>query len=121
MNNNTHLCIDLKTKLVNDKRMVPSKTYIGTLQYNVTSEQFPYEELIIFTEMQVTSNDKQYPTIFEGVCVNVHQREDGSLYPTFKKPRFTVDYTFQDFCREASRELAQLPCLIEEEKEEAAE
>ncbi|MEE1091579.1 MAG: hypothetical protein UHZ01_00665 [Prevotella sp.] len=41
----------------------------------------------------------------------------GNLYPALRRPHLTADYTFQDFCREASRELAQLPCLVEEEKE----
>ena len=115
--NNTHLCVNVKTRLVNDKRMVPGKTYRGTLKYDVTIDDFLYEEHFTFTEIPHSTDGKRNPKIYEGVCVIVHQSEDGSLYTTFKKPRFTVDYTFQDFCRKASRELAQLPCLIEEEME----
>lgn len=117
MNNNTHLCVDVKTRLVSDKQMVPGKMYRGTLKYDVVCEDYLYDEHFTFTENQVSTDGKRNPCVYKGKCVNVHQRADGSLYPTLKRPRFTADYTFQDFCREASRELAQLPCLIEEETE----
>ena len=120
-NNNTHLCVNVKTRLVSDKQMVPGKTYRCTVKRDVVCEDYLYEEHFTATEIPPSTNGKRNPKIYEGKCVNVHQRADGSLYTTFKKPRFTVDYTFQDFCREASRELANLPCLLEEEKEEAAE
>lgn len=121
MNNNTHLCVNVKTRLIDDKIMVPGKTYRGTIKYDVTIDDFLYDEHFTFTEIPHSSDGKRNPKIYEGACVNVHQRADGSLYPTLKRPRFTVDYNFKDFCHEASRELAQLPCLLEEEKEEAAE
>jgi hypothetical protein len=120
-NNNTHLCVNVKTRLVNDKLMVQGKSYRGVLRYDVTIEEFLYDELFTFTENQVSTDGKRNPCVYKGKCVNVHQRADGSLYPTLKRPQFTTDYTFQDFCREASREVANLPCLLEEEKEEAAE
>jgi hypothetical protein len=121
MNNNTHLCVNVKTRLVNDKQMVPGKTYRCTVKRDVVCEDYLYDELFTVTGIPPSTNGKRNPKIYEGKCVNVHQRADGSLYPTLKQPRFTVDYTFQDFCKQASRELANLPCLLEEEKEEAAE
>ena len=117
MNNNTHLCVNLKTRLVSEKQMVQGKSYRGILKYDVTIDDFLYDEHFTFTEIPHSTDGKRNPIIYEGACVNVHQRADGSLYPTLKRPHFTADYTFKDFCREASRELAQLPCLIEEETE----
>lgn len=114
MNNNTHLCVNVKTKLVNDKQMVKGKAYRGTLKYDVTIDDFLYDENFTFTEIPPSTNGKRNPIIYEGACVNVHQRADGSLYTTFKKPRFTVDYTFQDFCRKASEELMVVIDLIKE-------
>jgi hypothetical protein len=114
---NTHLCVNVKTRLVNDKLMVQGKSYRGVLRYDVTIEEFLYDELFTFTENQVSTDGKRNPKIYEGKCVNVHQRADGTLYPTLKRPQFTTDYTFQDFCKQASKELANLPCLLEEEKE----
>ena len=116
MHPNTHLCVNLKTRLVSDKQMVLGKTYRGTIKRDVVCEDYLYDEHFTFTEIQPSTDGKRNPIIYEGACVIVHQSEDGSLYTTFKKPRFTADYTFQDFCREASRELAQLPCLVEEEE-----
>lgn len=121
MNNNTHLCVNVKTRLVSDKQMVPGKTYRCTVKRDVVCEDYLYEEHFTITEIPPSTNGKRNPIIYEGACVNVHQRADGSLYPTLKRPQFTTDYTFQDFCKQASKELAQLPCLLEEEKEDAAE
>lgn len=74
-----------------DKQMVQGRSYRGILKYDVTIDDFLNDEHFTFTEIPPST--------------------DGKL------PRFTGDYTFKDFCREASRELAQLPCLIEEETE----
>ena len=114
MNNNTHLCVNVKTRLVSDKIMVPGKTYRCTVKRDVVCEEYLYEEHLTVTEIPPSTNGKRNPKIYEGKCVNVHQRADGSLYPTLKQPRFTVDYTFQDFCREASEELMAVIDLIKE-------
>ena len=114
MNNNTHLCVNVKTRLVSDKQMVPGKTYRCTVKRDVVCEDYLYEEHITVTEIPHSTDGKRNPKIYEGACVNVHQRADGSLYPTLKRPRFTVDYTFQDFCREASEELMVVIDLIKE-------
>ena len=114
MNNNTHLCVNVKTRLVDDKIMVPGKTYRCTVKRDVVCEDYLYDELITITEIPPSTNGKRNPKIYEGKCVNIHQRADGSLYPTLKQPRFTVDYTFQDFCREASEELMVVIDLIKE-------
>lgn len=115
MNNNTHLCVNVKTRLVSDKQMAPGKTYRGTVKRDVVCEDYLYDEHFTVTEIPPSTNGKRNPIIYEGACVIVHQREDDSLYTTFKKPRFTVDYTFQDFCREASEELMVVIDLIKEE------
>ena len=114
MNNNTHLCVNVKTRLVSDKQMVPGKTYRCTVKRDVVCEDYLYDELFTITEIPPSTDGKRNPKIYEGACVIVHQSEDGSLYTTFKKPRFTVDYTFQDFCREASEELMVVIDLIKE-------
>lgn len=115
-NNNTHLCVNLKTRLVSDKQMVKGKAYRGILRYDVTIEDFLYEELFTFTENQVSTDGKRNPCVYKGKCVNVHQQADGSLYPTLKRPRFTVDYTFKDFCREAAEELTAVAGLVEKKQ-----
>lgn len=115
-NNNTHLCVNLKTRLVSDKQMVQGKSYRGVLRYDVTIEDFLYDEHFTFTENQVSTDGKRNPCVYKGKCVNVHQQADGSLYPTLKRPRFTVDYTFKDFCREAAEELTAVAGLVEKKQ-----
>lgn len=54
------------------------------------------------------------PHVYIGKSINVNRKDDGTLYPTFNRPRYTNDYTFQDFCREAAEELLAVAGLIEE-------
>ncbi len=60
---------------------------------------------------------KRYPFVYEGYCINVTRRDDGSLYPHFRLPHCTKYYTFGDFCREASEELLMVASLLEEDLE----
>lgn len=52
------------------------------------------------------------PIILKGSCINVHQKEDGSLLLTFNKPQFSENFTFQDFCRKAAEELFLFACHV---------
>ena len=61
---------------------------------------------------------RRYPNIYKGACINVHQKPDGTLYPTFRMPEYTRFYTFKDFCREAAEELLMMAGLVEEEMSE---
>lgn len=45
------------------------------------------------------------PHVYEGKRINVNRKDDGTLYPTFNRPRYNEKFTFQDFCREAADEL----------------
>ena len=45
------------------------------------------------------------PHVYLGTRINVNSKDDGTLYPTFNRPRYTESFTFQDFCREAAEEL----------------
>ena len=52
------------------------------------------------------------PHIYVGKRINVNRKEDGTLYPTFNRPRYTKDFTFLDFCREAAEELLAVAGLV---------
>jgi len=56
------------------------------------------------------------PHIYEGKRINVNRKDDGTLYPTFNRPPFTEEFTFQDFCREAAEELLMVAGLLEEKE-----
>ena len=113
MNTNTELCVNLKTELWNDKRMETDKLYRGTIRRTTTSEPYHYDELFVFTEAQRAQPVRRNPHIYEGDCINVNQAPDGTIYPTFNRPRFNELFTFADFCREASKELLRVIGLVE--------
>jgi hypothetical protein len=57
--------------------------------------------------------EQHNPHIYVGCRINVNRKPDGTLYPTFNRPRYTKDFSFQDFCREAAEELSVVTGLIE--------
>jgi hypothetical protein len=106
---NTELCVDLKTILISDRRAKMRKNYTGVLtrdgkQHYTFMESAPEKKV-----------RRRYPCVYQGGCINVHKRDDGTLYPTFRQPGYTRFYTFKDFCREAAEELLFVAGFIEEE------
>lgn len=54
---------------------------------------------------KIDSSTKRNPHVLQLDRINVNRKDDGTLYPTFNRPRYSDDFTFQDFCREAAEEL----------------
>ena len=109
---NTELCVDLKTILTSDRRARMRKDYRGVLTRD-GEEHFTFiEEAAEMKRVAVVSRN---PIVYAGACINVHRRDDGSLYPTFRQPQLSTFYTFKDFCREAAEELYLVAGLVEEE------
>ncbi|MBR1652224.1 MAG: hypothetical protein IJ692_02400 [Alloprevotella sp.] len=96
----THLCVDLKLWKLLPGRMPMGTRMEGTLARDA-EDHFAFIQKGIPTGWAPRRN----PLIWRGKCVNVHRRADGKLYPTFNRPDYTPDFTFQDFCREAAGEL----------------
>ena len=55
------------------------------------------------------------PHVYVGRRINVKRKDDDTLYPTFNHPRYTKDFSFQDFCCEAAEELLMVAGLVENE------
>ena len=110
---NTELCIDLKTILTSDRRAKMRKDYTGVLTHD-GEEHFTFIEEA--SEMKRAAVVSRNPIVYAGACINVHRRDDGSLYPTFRHPQLSTFYTFRDFCREAAEELLMMAGLGEEEE-----
>lgn len=97
----THLDIDLK--VISRKR---GRMQVGAnINCMLTRDDEDH-----FTAMETASEMKQAaerrnPVVYQGTCINVHRKADGTIYPTFNRPPFTDFYTFRDFCREAAEEL----------------
>ena len=84
-NCNTHLSVDLKTRLSDDRSMKIGKNYVGVLRRDVVCEEFHYEEHFTFTEARPLTNSKRNPHVYVGKYITVTCRPDGSLHLNFKE------------------------------------
>ena len=57
---------------------------------------------------------KRNPIVIPGNCVNLHCKDDGTLFLTFRYPVLTEHYTWKNFCIEAANEILSLTGLVEE-------
>lgn len=105
---NTELGINLKLLTRNPGRLPVGVPADGSI-VNDGDDHFTFVENIIKKKTVLQRN----PIYLRGEFVNVHIKEDGTLYPTFNRPRFNKDLTFQDFCHKAAKELIFFACLIE--------
>jgi len=115
-NMNTHLCVNLKTRLVDDVMMVRGKRYAGWLTRDKVNTDYVFDdEHFTFTEMVDVRPVHRNERIFSGRCINVNRRRDGSLQLTFNRPHFNRDLTFSYFCRKAAEELLMVGGSVEED------
>ena len=97
---NTEPCIDLK--LLTQQ---PGRMDVGAILRGILTRDG--EEHYTFLEEgdQQKASSQRNPHVYRGRFVNVNQSGDGTLYPTFNRPRYTKEFSFQDLCREAAAEL----------------
>lgn len=107
---NTELCVDLKLLKQKPGRLRVGKCLEGILTHD-GREHFTFIEEA--SEMKRTAVVSRNPIVYAGACINVHRKDDGTLYPTFNRPQYTESFTFQDFCREAAEELLMMAGLGE--------
>lgn len=113
---NTELCIDLKL-FTREAGQIPEGTYLNGILTRDDDCHYTFIQNAT-TDKAVATIVKRNPTVYQGKFINVHQKQDGTLYPTFNRPPFTRDFTFRDFCQEAAEELQKVkslvPCRVEE-------
>ena len=117
MKTNMELCIDLKTKLLNDVLMKPGKDYPGILRREIPSEEFGFDDgRYTFTETVPLTAAKRNPHVFDGQFVSITRRDDGSYRPNLKQmPKLGANLSVDNYAFEVYRELRQgLKGLIEE-------
>ena len=108
---NTELDVDLKLLTRQPGRM-SSGAYLDGAITRVSETSFCFIQNDAEKKwLMVTPRN---PHIYTGKRINVNRRNDGTLYPTFNRPHYTKDFSFQDFCREAAEELLVVGGLIEE-------
>lgn len=112
---NTELCIDLKM-YTREAGLLDLDTYLDGILVHDADSHYTFVQNALYEK--VTPVVKRNPAVYLGKFVNVHQKKDGTLYPTFNRPCFTKDFTFCDFCQAAAEELQKIkgmkPSLVEE-------
>ena len=99
---NTELSVDLKLFTRTLGRMNIGEVRPGAITRD-GEDHFTFFESAL--EKKFISAAKRNPHVLELNWINVNCKDDGTLYPTFNRPRYTDEFTFQDFCRKAAEEL----------------
>lgn len=102
---NTELGVDLKLLTREPGRMNIGEIRSGAITRD-GEDHFTFIESVLEKKMDLSS--KRNPHVLKLNRINENRKEDGTLYPTFNRPRYTDDFTFQDFCREAAEELLMI-------------
>ena len=109
---NTELDIDLK--LITRK---PGRMHVGEyINCLLTRDGEDHFEAVETASEKKQTAEQRNPIVYLGTCINLHRKADGTIYPTFNRPRYTADFTFADFCRKAAEELLAVAGLAEEER-----
>ncbi len=58
------------------------------------------------------TREKRNPIVIPGNCVNLHRKDDGTFFLTFRYPVLTEHYTWKNFCIEAAQEILSLTGLV---------
>lgn len=105
---NTELCVDIKL-LTRMQGRIAEGDYISGVITRDGEEHFTFIE---DARVKRVATVKRNPCVMEGEFINVHRRDDGTLYPTFNRPAYTEKFTFRDFCRKAAEELLAVAGLV---------
>lgn len=99
-NNNTDLCVDIKTKLTTDRVAKVGKHYSGLLVRDTESHY-------TFRETPRPSKGSRTPQVFNGKYITVTCSKDGSLRINFKAVFLTVDFLIEDYLLGVTQELKE--------------
>ena len=105
----THLDVDLKLISREPGRM-PVGAYLDGVITRDGEDHFCFIQNDEEKKRLVVT--QRNPHVYLGKRINVNRKDDGSLYPTFNRPRYI---SFNNFCREAAEELIAVAGLVGEE------
>lgn len=113
MKKTTELGVDLKTYLLKDARMQPGREYTGVLKRDRALNENGYDDNhYTFVEMANRRAKIKSQYLYRGKCINLLQKEDGTLFLTYRWPKLSETYTFLDFCSEAINEIYIAASLV---------
>ena len=107
---NTELSIDLK--LLTRK---PGRMPVGDSISCMLTRDDDFRYIAVENAIEKKVAGPRNPHVYAGKRINVNRKSNGKLYPTFNRPNYNKNFTFQDFCREAAEELLAVAGLIEED------
>ena len=95
-NNNTDLCVDVKFRLRHDRIAVIGKNYPGVLRR---------DEECHYTFTETANADKRNPRVFEGKCITVTRRDDGTLRLNFRPKTMGPDFNAASYATDVANEI----------------
>lgn len=101
---NNELCVDLKTRLLNDAIMKPQKKYTGILRREASKEEL-FGNHFTFRETQPSTAGKRNPHVFIGKYITVTRRDDGSLRLNFRPVTMGADFNIYRYATGVFSEL----------------
>lgn len=107
---NTELSVDLKLLTREPGRLDVGEYLDGVITRDGEDH---YTFIQNATEQKEVLVIRRNPHVYLGKRINVVRKDDGSLYPTFNRPRYSEQLTFKDFCLEAAEELLAVAGLVE--------
>lgn len=107
-NRNTHLCVDVKTFLHEDRTTLIGKNYHGVLTRD-DEDHFRFEETT-----RASADGKRNPHVFVGRYITVTRRDDGSLRLNFKPVTMDPGFCVMNYALGVFREIVKsLKGLVE--------
>lgn len=107
---NTEPCTVLKL-LTREPGRMPVGAYInGTIEHD-SEEHYTFIEDSLQDMKPV--NVQRNPRVYKGEFINVVSKEDGTMRPTLKYPKYTEGFGFQDYCIAVAKELIEVSSLGE--------
>jgi hypothetical protein len=103
-NRNTHLGVNVKTVLNNDRVMKVGKSYLGVLKRDVECDEFHWDEHFTFVETLPWSM-KRNPRVYNGKFISVTRQDDGSLRLNFKPIKIGADFSLERYALGVYNEL----------------
>ena len=104
-NNNTHLCVNLKTQLRSDRYAKTGQSYQGVLRRDVFCEEFCYEDHFTFTETLPQPAQKRNPHVYNGQYITVTRHADGTYRPNLKPMKVDKDFCVAKYASGVANEL----------------
>lgn len=98
----TEPCVDLKLITILPGGL-PEGEYLSGVITRDGDDHFSFIENAM--EKKVARAEQRNPHVYEGAYININRKPDGSLYPTFNRPKLQTPDDFKHFCLNAAKEL----------------